>query len=277
MKDIDYTDHKQCNDAVAEISYEIIKMEDSYDFSMRGVFLERLVKNYNEKLINNYDKKIFMKEIDYKDFRQCREAIAKMASEIIKMEDSGDYSMRGVFLDQVVTEYVKNYGERFALMFNTIYDRQIEDYDDYGDIDVKVTKLKIVGDIINRKNYTEKMKQRDDEDNDYSAKAILLQDCCGCSGMFIISEVTRKSKQFADSFSKLYTVHQVDKDVTEIDLSKLSPNGEDCIVQWENEFLFGWRMPNHSRMMYFYNKFKDLIDTIRTPYWQLTEGQKQND
>ena len=117
----------------------------------------------------------FMKDIDFKDYKQCRKAVAEMANMLIKMEDSYDYSMRGVFMDHVVTEYVKSYGERFANMFNTIYDKQVEDYDSYGDYDVKVTKLKIVGDIVNRKHYTEKMKQNDDEKTFIAPKQFFLK------------------------------------------------------------------------------------------------------
>lgn len=207
-------------------------------------------------------------------YKENRKAIEKMAVDIIAMEDSYDSSMRGVFLDTLVTEYVKHYGERFALMFNTIYDNQVEDYDDYGDIDVKVYKLKIVGEITDRKYMTDKMKKWDDEHCIYSAKAFLLEDCCGSSGMFIISEVTKQSKNFSDTYDKIYTVHQVKKIVDKIDLTTLSPHSEDCIVQWKfNKPYDELEIPNQRRMMYWYNKFKNLIDTIRTPYWQLTEGK----
>lgn len=205
-------------------------------------------------------------------FTENRKTIEKMAADIIGMEDSYDYSMRGVFLDTLVTEYVKNYGERFALMFNTIYDQQKEVYDDYGDCDVKVNKLEIIGDIIDRKNYTKGMLEFDKK-YDYSAKAFLLTDCCGCNGSFIVAKIVKQSKQFADSTDTTYFVCETDNDdLQKVDLSKLSRHAETCIVEWKfNQPYDGWELPNHSRMMYFYNKFKGLIDTIRTPYWQLTQ------
>jgi hypothetical protein len=207
-------------------------------------------------------------------YTENRKAVEKMAVDVITMEDSHDSSMRGVFLDTLVSEYVKNYGERFALMFNTIYDQQSEVCDDYGDIDVKVTKLEIIGDIIDRKNYTNGMLEFDKK-YDYSAKAFLLTDCCGCNGSFIIAKIVKQSK-LTDSINTYYFVCETDNDDLEkVDLSKLSRYAETCIVEWKfNQPYDGWELTNHKRMLYFYNKFKGLIDTIMTPYWQLTQENK---
>lgn len=74
-----------------------------------------------------------------------REQLAGMARTIISLENQYDSSMRGVFLDLLVTEYVNNKIEEMVIMFDHVLVTQKETRDTYGDADTAMTKLNVIG------------------------------------------------------------------------------------------------------------------------------------
>ena len=85
-----------------------------------------------------------------------RDKLVVMADEIRTMEKAGDYSMRGYYIDELVTNYTETFGEDFVNMFNYIMEHQQKVYDTYGDCDETVTKLKTTGDIVEKNVWTNK-------------------------------------------------------------------------------------------------------------------------
>lgn len=202
-----------------------------------------------------------------KEYREMKIIIKDLASKILEIEDGYDYSMRGVILDQVVSEYIKLYGVRFAEMFNIIYDKQVVVYATYGDVDVSVTKLDIVGEYI---------KYRRSDRYNYSCRAILLEDLCGSSGQFLIIEIGKVSIEYPDDIEMQYHVRVVDEDITEIDVMKYLKVDENFVVSYQHHSAFGWELLDYTRLLYCYNKFKNMIDTIREPYWHYTGTDPQD-
>lgn len=202
-----------------------------------------------------------------KEYREQRKNIKDLASKILEIEDGYDYSMRGVILDQVVSDYIKLYGDRFAEMFRVIYDKQDEVYDTYGDADVSVRKLDIVGEYV---------KYRRSDRYNYSCRAILLEDLCGSSGKFVIIEIGKVSIEYPDDIETQYHVRVVDNDITEIEVMKYLKVDDAFVVSYQYHSAFGWELSDYTRLLYFYNRFKNLIDTIRTPYWHYTNIDPQD-
>jgi hypothetical protein len=202
-----------------------------------------------------------------KEYREMKQTIQDIASKILEIEDGYDYSMRGVILDQVVSEYIKLYGVRFAEMFKVVYDSQVDVYDTYGDVDVSVTKLEVVGEYIRygkRDSYT------------YSCRAILLEDLCGSSGQFVIIEIGKVSVKYPDDIEMQYHVRVVDEDITEIDVLKYLKVNDNFVVSYQHHSAFGWELLDYTKLLYCYNKFKNMIDTIRRPYWHYTNIDPQD-
>lgn len=203
-----------------------------------------------------------------KEYREMKQTIQDIASKILEIEDGYDYSMRGVILDQVVSEYIKLYGVRFAEMFNIIYENQVEVYDTYGDIDVSVRKLEINGEYV-------KYRRREDRFK-YSCRAILLKDLCGSSGKFLIIDICCESIQFPDEITHEYHVRVVDENLTSINVLSYLKVDENFVVSYKYHTIFGWELLDYSRLLYCYNKFKNMMDTIRTPYWHYTRTDPQD-
>jgi len=76
-----------------------------------------------------------------KDFKKAKEVLANMAKTIAEMENECDYSMRGVYLDILVTNYCEAKAPIMVEMFDNIMSYQKDKTDTYGDIDSRVTKL----------------------------------------------------------------------------------------------------------------------------------------
>jgi hypothetical protein len=197
-----------------------------------------------------------------KEYKETKKKIERIAEDIISIEDGYDYSMRGVILDQVVSEYIKLYGERFSEMFKVIYDNQVEVYDTYGDADVSVKKLEIDGEYI-------KYNRRNDRFR-YSCRAILLEDLCGSSGKFLIIEIVRESIEFSDEIRTEYHVRSIKKDIDKVGVLNYLKVDENFIVSYQYDSLYGWDLIDFSRLLSVYNKFKDMIDNLRVPYWRFT-------
>jgi hypothetical protein len=75
------------------------------------------------------------------------EELMKMASRVIEMENGYDSSMRGIFLDRLVSGYVQEKVEETVMMFDTIMENQKDNRRSYGDCDSIVTKLKTKGSL----------------------------------------------------------------------------------------------------------------------------------
>lgn len=82
-----------------------------------------------------------------------------MAQRVRALEKKYDSSMRGVYLDSLVTEYVQLEAGKTVEMFDYIMKNQKETRETYGDIDEAVTKLKTRG-SLDRYNHKSILKSR---------------------------------------------------------------------------------------------------------------------
>jgi hypothetical protein len=111
-----------------------------------------------------------------------REQLANMAKTVITLENKYDSSMRGVFIDLLVTEYVNNKVEEMVKMFDHVLTNQKEIRDTYGDVDTAMTKLKVLG------------KTKTYHDMESSTTGMFLEDIfCGFS--FIICKETLRPRE----------------------------------------------------------------------------------
>ena len=125
-----------------------------------------------------------------------------MAKKIYDMEEGGvfDSSMKGVFIDKFMTEYVAISGVNFCDMFDTIMEKQDKDHDTYGDIDESVTKLKITGKL-----------GRDTDDYNYTATGMYLKDIF-CGNSFIVIRVVEQHKTIERFIDIEYHVRKINKE-----------------------------------------------------------------
>lgn len=202
-------------------------------------------------------------------FDENKKKLEEMAKTLRQMEKAGDYSMRGYYLDELVTNYVETFGDEFIKMFTYIIDNQKDVCASYGDYDCVVTKLKITGDIVKKDNYTDGF--------NYFMRAICLEDIF-CGNKFIITEIVRTSKKLTTFSKSSYTVYSTDKKLKSI--KAIDYNGvfsESKIFQYKKDFFEEKATldSESNHMLFRYNKFKTAIDAIREPYLELkseTEG-----
>lgn len=186
-----------------------------------------------------------------------------MAGEVRKMENACDWSMRGVYLEELVTNYVETFSDEFVMMFNYIYEHQEDDYDSYGDIDTSVTKLKLTGDIAKKSDWNDKY--------NWSARAIYLKDIF-CDEKFVIVEVIKAHIDYPTISTTYYHVRTTDKDIKSIMIKDYTSKNFDKIVFdiKKDQFYEHFELDNSSRhMLNHYKKFKALFDAIRQPYQEL--------
>ena len=199
-----------------------------------------------------------------------RDKLVVMADEIRTMEKAGDYSMRGYYIDELVTNYTETFGEDFVNMFNYIMEHQQKVYDTYGDCDETVTKLKTTGDIVEKNVWTNK--------NTYSVRAMFLEDVF-CGKGFIIVELTESPIEFPEMTKTSYHVHTTDKKHKSIRvMDYIKHDYHTFVLEYKKDFFTEGKVILDSQskhMLYKYQNFKALIDAIRDPYIQLkakTEG-----
>ena len=192
--------------------------------------------------------------------------LSQWAKEIVAMEKQYDSSMRGVWLDKLITDYVSELGNDFCDMFDYIMEHQKEAFDSYGDFDESVTKLKVTGLISKYPDY------------DYSASAFLLKDIF-CGNMFIIVKIVSQHKELSKMNEVDYHVRKVTKSVKSIALNKLMTYGdtrdEGYVVSFKRNWYRNKIEASEGRSMaYYYPKFKEAMDALRGPYYELTHPQQ---
>ena len=193
-----------------------------------------------------------------------KDKLVAMAEEVRNMEKEGDYSMRGYYIDELVTNYIETFGNDFVNMFTYIMEHQEKVYDTYGDCDETVTKLKTTGDIVKKDIWTNK--------NSYSVRAMFLEDVF-CGRGFIIVELKETSIEFPEMTKTSYTVHKTDKKHKSIKvMDYIKHNHNNFVVEYKKDFFREDKaiLDSQSKhMLYRYPDFKALIDAIRDPYIQL--------
>lgn len=212
----------------------------------------------------------------YSDTGVCSKEVKDMSIKIVEMEDSFDYSMRGFFIDRLMCEYVENLGKRFIEMYEFIVNTQTKEYDDYGDIDTSVGKIKVTGDIDDK---------FEKEDSVYSASGIYLRDIFS-GNYFIIIKREIKSESTPYFNETEYHVRKLlnDKSIQSVSYNKFIPYGDfrddNYVVSYKKQNRGIDRekisLSEHRGMSHFYPKFKELMDAIRQPYIELKEKIETN-
>ncbi len=189
-----------------------------------------------------------------------REQVKKMASQIKSMEEKYDSSMRGVFMDMVVTEYVALKGNETVSMYDTIMSEQKEVHDTYGDIDTAATKLQIKGEIPKG--------HRNDE---ITATAMFLNDIF-CGEKFVIFKITRAPKDLEGEMKERFTevelhIRKVEKEPKKADTSlihygDIRDNGY-CISFVSKYGSKDFEPQDGRGMLFYYPKFEAAFRALR--------------
>ena len=190
-----------------------------------------------------------------------------MAVSVRNMEKACDYSMRGVYLEELVKNYVETFGDEFAMMFDYIWKHQTKVYDTYGDADESVTKLETTGDVVEKSIFNDQYT--------YSVRAMFLKDIF-CGRGFIIVEIVRTSIEFPTMIKTIYHINSTDKKHKSIKVQDYTSSNYDTnVVSYKKEHLFDTSFvidEKSGNVTYNYPKFKGLIDAIRNPYLELREN-----
>ena len=142
-------------------------------------------------------------------------SIKQYANNIIKMESTYDYSMSGVFLDSLVTEYMLLKSSELINYLNTIKEHQIEECESYGDADLTVTKL----DVINTPE--EPIWKKGIYDVKYSALHVVVE--CNTNA-FVIIEKEETNEEDKNKRYYIYTCPQEKLEI--IDYKKIIKYGD---------------------------------------------------
>jgi hypothetical protein len=196
-----------------------------------------------------------------------REQTRKIASQIKSMEEKHDSSMRGVLLDQVVSEYVSLKAEETVQMYDTIMLKQKETYDSYGDIDTAATKLKIKGEIP--KSY------REDET---TATAMFLNDIF-CGEKFVIFKIERAPRDMEGEIKKRLTnvelhIRKVQKEPKHamVDLIHYGDaRDEGYCATLESKYGQKFELRDGRGMLFHYPKFEAAFRALREIYMELNQ------
>lgn len=227
------------------------------------------------------------------DYTKARSTIKKMASEVRRIEDSYDNSMRGVLLDFLVTEYVSTYKEKLIEMFDYIMKNQKEKRETYGDADTAVTKVKptgsldrfdtkkiletdksvskILDSLMNRKPEAKpEIKERKIET---SYEAMILDDIfCGVS-FSLIKIISKKENDPWSSFE--FHIRRVKPGTKSVNLGSIrygDLRDEGYIISIKNDY-FGYRdeleIQDERGMLHFYRGFDESYRALREVYGEL--------
>lgn len=227
------------------------------------------------------------------DYTKARSAIKKMASEVRKIEDSYDDSMRGVLLDLLVTEYVSTYKEKLIEMFDYIMKNQKEKRETYGDADSAVTKVKPTGSLdrfdpkkilesdkavskildglMDRK--PEGKKEIGERKVETSYEVMILDDIfCGVS--FSVIKIT--SKKEGDPWSSFeFHIRRINPGTKSINLESIrygDLRDKGYVISIKNDY-FGYRdkleIQDERGMLHFYRGFDESYRALREVYGEL--------
>ncbi len=199
------------------------------------------------------------------DIMKAYELIENMAKNIFDMENDYDSSMRGVFMDIFITEYVKNHGTDFCNMFDYITTNQFEDYKTYGDIDESVKKLKVEGDLGG-----------DNEDYNNEAIGMYLRDIFSGNN-FIIIKVIRTHTKLQRFTEVEYHCRKIFKElkVKKIKYKKYVQYGDTR----DDGYVVSFRIPHFDRLLEvkdkrgmssYYTKFMEALRTLKSVHYQMT-------
>jgi hypothetical protein len=219
----------------------------------------------------------------------CRERVKQYATQTINLEKHFDWSMDGVFLDLLVTEYVNLKIPEFVERYEFIINNQEKQSDWYGDIDTTINKLKVVGKNHNHEHWKDLY--------EFKLSGIFVLDNCSCAEdtkWVIIKEEKnpyKKGKELKDLTDEqikrhfpievsyhLRIVKKIFKD--EIDISKILTYGDLRDTGYIASFVFDkydqkWGVKDNRGMLNWFDKFKHLTQNINTAHYGLTEKLKE--
>lgn len=190
-----------------------------------------------------------------------RENIKKMATQVQAMEGKYDSSMRGKFLDLLVSEYVSLKAGETVDMFDTIMREQKDVHDTYGDIDTAATKLKLSG----------TMKPRYHGDNYETSISAMFLDDIFCGEKFVIFKVVISPNDWEGEAKERFTekqlhIRKVEKapkkaNLDLIQYGDLRDNGYcvSLISKYGREF----EVQDGRGMVYYYPKFEAAFRALR--------------
>lgn len=191
----------------------------------------------------------------YTDISKCRDKVSKMAQTIIDMESSFDSSMKGFFIDNIVTEYINILSNNIVEKYDYIVENQKEKYDSYGDADESFTKLDV-------KNF----KPKYPDDYNYEVSGALVKDIFQGKS-FVVVKIVAKHKEIERFEQTYFHVRKVEKDIKTIDYKKHINYGDfrdnNYVISFSKEILRDKFEMNDSRGGIFYYKgIRDFIWVI---------------
>lgn len=197
-------------------------------------------------------------------YEETKKKIHRLSKEIFDIENSFDSSMRGVILDEVITNYVGLRGEKFCSMFDFIMENQKTDYQTYGDIDTSVTKINVKG----------KRKEEDDDYN-YYYHAMFLNDIF-CGNMFVILKIVEELKDHKNIKTTEFRVTKVSKEVKYVDLTNLGygdVRDNNYVVTFQSFKSRPIEVKDRRGMADFYHRYKEAEYAITQPYLELSNPE----
>lgn len=195
--------------------------------------------------------------------------VAKLAKAIMDGEDSMDWSMRGVIMDMVATQYVAARGQKFCEMFEYIMENQKDEYESYGDIDSSVTKIPVTKLKGEYSHY------------DYTATAMLLNDIF-CNRIFVIIKVIATAKGLSQMVDITYHVREVDKELKSVSYEEYCGHhnwmDKGYVVTYVHKFMHDKiEVERHRGQLAFMEKFDAAYGVMTQPFIEIEENLKNND
>jgi hypothetical protein len=203
------------------------------------------------------------------DIMKCYEDIGNMAKNVYDLENAFDYSMKGVFLDMFVTNYIQETGVVFWSMFDYVLEKQVKDYDTYGDIDGSVKKISFSGELGRDDDYT------------YTTAGLYVRDIFSGNN-FLFAKRVKKHKIIPKFETTELHVRKVFREMnrTKVPFRKYFPY---CDMRDEG-YTVSFIQPTHNRpievldkrgMLYRVEKYEQAYRAIRLPYNELKETVNQ--
>lgn len=185
-----------------------------------------------------------------------------MAQQIVDMEDAYDSSMKSVFMDQVVTEYVSARSSKIAEMFYFITSRVIED--SFGEYDSTIKKIPLKDEIpdtswVGLPDYS------------CTTEAYSFNDIFSSNYYVVFTRVISFGGQ---AFMKEIWVRKVKEQAEVADwalLSKDQPYDDAFVFNISEQRDHGFMNANHRGSLYNYTKFHEFDFLIRSIYKEVKE------
>ena len=210
--------------------------------------------------------------------------ISDFAQRLLDMENSFDSSMRGHFIDTMVTSYVEKHSDKIDEMFEFILKNQKENYDTYGDYDESVTKLKV--------NVTPKYK-----DENCTATGMFIRDIFSGNDFIIIKKITEPNdvdQIMVDRLRKVEIHIRKIKGNKNFNTEFINKEPENSVIDYKDFVQYGdlrdkgyvvtfktelftkgkFRVESGRGMSHFYPKFKEALWVLNCVYFDLTHPEK---